>query len=236
MEERSVSNPVVPTFVHEANAEKAQAEAEQARAAARLADLQAQQVRIELDESDMRLTREYYKRDKELAGDEYHHVYRFLGDVGSASVKACIEQLQMWDRLDPKCDITIVFHSPGGDVVAGMALWDFLTEIKERHHLTTVARGYAASMAGILLQAGHVRQMGKEAWLLIHEASFGVMGSMGEVEDRVDWVRKVQGRILDIFTERSKLSRLQIRKRWARRDWWISSDEALKWGFVDEIA
>src|SRR5574341_658348 len=118
-----------------------------------------------------------------------------------------------------------------------MALWDFLLELRQRgHKLTTVARGYAASMAGILLQAGDERVIGPESWLLIHEASFGVVGSYGEVEDRVEWVKKIQARILDIFASRSKLSRSQIKRRWHRKDWWLDSDEALKLGFVDRIA
>ena len=180
--------------------------------------------------------REVYKRSREEASDLYHHVYRFVGEVSAGSVKTCMDELILWSRLDPGCDIEIIFQSPGGDTVAGMALWDVLQDLRAHgHKLTTVARGYAASMAGILLQAGDVRVMGRESWLLIHEASFGVIGSFGEVEDRVEWVRKLQNRILDIFAARSNLSRAQIKRRWHRKDWWLDSEEALKLGFIDEI-
>lgn len=231
-----MSEAAIPEYVHEANAEKARAEAEQARAAVRKTEVEILAAEYEAAASQIEMERILHKRAREKAGDEYARVYRFVGAVDSTSVKNCMAELELWSRLEPGCDITVVFNSPGGGVVEGMALWDFLQEIRERgHELTTVARGYAASMAGILLQAGDVRVIGRESWLLIHEASFGVIGSYGEVEDRVEWVKRLQERILDIFAARSKMSKTQIRRRWRRRDWWISSDDALKWGFCDRI-
>jgi len=176
------------------------------------------------------------KEKEELAGNKYHHVYAFNVSVSSASVSNCIDQLTQWHRDDPTCEIEIVFNSPGGDVVNGMALFDYMRDMRARgHKITTVTLGYAASMAGILLQAGDVRVVGREAWVLIHEASFGAGGKIGEVEDTVDWVKRIQKRILKIFAERSTLSEHQIAKRWKRKDWWLSSDECLKFGFADDI-
>lgn len=214
-------NVIKPDYVFKEEARKTKAEADKA-------EIETQRAVIELE-------REQLKRQKELATDEHYRVYRFIGEVSSTSVKSCIDTLTVWSRIDPDCSITIVFQSPGGEVVAGMALWDFLMELKEKHHLTTIARGYAASMAGILLQAGHVRVMGEQSWLLIHEASFGAVGSFGEVEDRVKWIRRIQERILEIFASRAKISKSTIKRRWHRQDWWIDSDEALKLGLIDEI-
>ena len=90
-------------------------------------------------------------------------------------------------------------------------------------------------MAGILLQAGTTRAMGSEAWLLIHEISFSAVGKIGEVEDTTEWVKRICKRVVKIFADRSKLSAAQIEKRWKRQDWWISSDDCLKWGLVDEV-
>jgi len=231
-----IPNPL-PAHVADAIAEKALAEAEQARAEAKKARYEAQGAERALREFEIKLEREEHKRARELAGDEFRRVYRFVGPVGPDSAKACMAELEAWSRLDPGCDITLIFQSPGGSIIDGMALWDFLGELRGRgHRLTTIARGYAASMAGILLQAGDERVMGRESWLLIHEASFSAMGSYGDVEDTVKWVEKIQGRILDIFAARSKLSKSQIKRRWHRKDWWIDSDEALKLGFIDRIA
>jgi ATP-dependent Clp protease protease subunit len=146
-------------------------------------------------------------------------------------------QLSTWNRTEPGSAIQIVFNSPGGEVTSGLALYDFILSLRaDGHHITTTSLGMAASMAGILLQAGDTRSMASEAWLLIHEASFGVSGSFGDVEDRVKWIERIQDRILDIFAARSNLTKGQIKRRWHRKDWWLSSDEALTLGFIDEIA
>jgi ATP-dependent Clp endopeptidase proteolytic subunit ClpP len=147
-----------------------------------------------------------------------------------------MRRLAIWHRLEPGSDIEIIFTSPGGDVISGLALFDYIQELRASgHKVTTKAQGYAASMASILLQAGDVRVMNAEAWLLIHEASFGAGGKLGEVEDTVEWVKKVSKRIKDIYAKRSSLTAPQIEQRWRRKDWWIDADEALKLGFCDEI-
>jgi len=93
----------------------------------------------------------------------------------------------------------------------------------------------AASMAGILLQAGDRRWIGHQAWLMIHRAAFGAVGKTFEIEDEVAWIKRIEARILDIFAKRSTLSKVKIKRNWDRKDWWISSDEALELGLVDEI-
>jgi len=182
-------------------------------------------------------------REVELASDRYAHLYRFTTQVSDKSVPDCINVLSAWARITPGCPIEIVFNSPGGNVIDGMALFDFLKGLEHSgHHLTTTALGIAASMAGILMQAGQTRRMGKEAWVLIHQGSFGASGSYGSVEDTVEWVKKIQERILDIFATRvaqsnasHPMSRAQIKRNWERKDWWLSSADCLKFGFVDEV-
>lgn len=177
------------------------------------------------------------------ANDHYHRVYHFIGEVKDATVESCMDRLTLWDRIDPSCDIEIVFNSPGGSVVSGMALFDHILDLRKRgHKVTTTASGVAASMAGILLQAGDVRRMGPGAWVLIHEVSGGVMGSYGDMVDRVDWIRRVQDHFLGIFADRSRdancekpLTKKDFEKNWKRKDWWLSADECLRHGIVDEV-
>lgn len=212
-----------------AEAEKFQAEARKANAEA--VGHEALAAGLELE-----LTQRLRAERRELARDEYHHVYVFDQVVGDKTVTECMHKLSEWSRNDPKCDIEIVFNSPGGSVIAGMALYDYLAALKLKGHtLTTSSLGMAASMAGILLQVGHVRKMGPEAWLLIHEGSFGASGTIGQVEDTVEWVKKIRQRILVIFAAKSTLTVKQIQSRWHRTDWWLDADEALSLGFVDEI-
>ena len=217
--------------------EKFAAEAEKARAEARKAAAEAAMAEIELAESQR-------AEAALLATDSYHHLFRFTKVVGADSVAVCINTLSRWSRIDDTeradgdepCVMQIDFTSPGGSVIDGLALFDFLQELRRKgHRITTRGIGYAASMAGILLQAGDLRVMAPESWLLIHEASFGAGGKIGEVEDTVEWVKRIQKRILRIFAERSNLSVGQISNRWRRKDWWISSEEALRFGLVDEV-
>ncbi len=175
----------------------------------------------------------------ELAADRHWHVYTFNKPVTESTVRECINQLTSWVRkasTDEKVEIEIIFNSPGGSIVDGFALYDFIRGLGvQGHTITTSALGMAASMAGVLLQAGTTRIMGRQSWLMIHEASFGAVGKIGEVEDTVEWVKKVQDRILDIFAEKSTLSKAKIKSRWTRKDWWLSAEEALDLGFIDEI-
>jgi ATP-dependent protease ClpP protease subunit len=98
-------------------------------------------------------------------------------------------------------------------------------------------------MAGVLLQAGSERVMGREAWMLIHEASFLAMGKMGEVTDTVEWVKRLCERITNIFADKAatktgkspKAIKAFIKKNWTRKDWWISAEEALEYGFCDRV-
>jgi len=109
-----------------------------------------------------------------------------------------------------------------------------------------IVRGMAASMAGILLQSASHRVVGREAWVLIHRAAFGAMGKSFEIEDRVEWVKRVEQRIIDIFAERAAqakeagtaeapLTRAKIKKNWERKDWWLTSEECIRYGVADEI-
>lgn len=219
-----------------AEAEKAKAEAAKADAEAR--KLVAEAARVESDLSIALINQRKAERAEreELTGNRYFHLYHFMAAVSESSVKTCMEQLNIWRRLEPGCPIEIIFTSPGGSVIDGMVLYDYLQVLRrDGHEITTGALGMAASMAGILLQAGDVRWMGHEAWVLLHEGSFGAVGTVAQVEDTVEWVKKIQKRILDIFASRAKVSKSFIQGRWRRKDWWLGSDECLKYGFVDEI-
>lgn len=216
---------------HEANeaklraeAAKALAEADKARAEARQAVIAAEQ-----EEDDER---------RRKAADDFHHVYRFSGDVSESSVQRCMKKLTEWHRLDPGCNIEIIFSSPGGSIWDGVELFDFLRGLSEEgHRVVTGGIGMAASMAGILLQAGDHRWMGNECWVLIHRAAFIAWGQTQDVEDRVELIKRIEKRIIDIFVTRSggKLTANKIKRNWERKDWWLNSAECLEYGLVDEV-
>jgi ATP-dependent Clp endopeptidase proteolytic subunit ClpP len=194
--DKEAENPERPLEPEEKD--KLRAETAKLLAEQREAEAKARTAEIELAKAE-----EIYRREK-LADDFKHRRYHFDEAVGSQSVNKCMKQLEIWHREDPKAALDLVFSSPGGSVIDGMELFDYVTALRKTHKVTTYAYGMAASMAGILLQSGDVRVCGPQAYILIHEVSFGASGKFGEVEDEVKFVKKIQGRVLDIFAERCK--------------------------------
>lgn len=164
------------------------------------------------------------------------HVYTFYAGVDQESVAQCMAELGVWSRRDPGAPITVIFNSPGGSVLDGLALFDYLRQLRRLgHDVTTVALGRAASMGAVLLQAGTRRVIGENAFLLIHEVSNTSVGKVSELEDGVDFTRRLQKRLRSILAERSALTEAQIQRRWARKEWWVDADEAVGLGLADEI-
>jgi ATP-dependent protease ClpP protease subunit len=217
------------------------AEAQAAESQATLFEAETRVQVAEAEQQEIVLRAKQRVEKDELAKNAHNHVYVFDQPVGESSVKACIDQLTAWTRQTPGCAIEIQINSPGGDVVEGFALIDFLSDLRQKgHEIDIVTLGMAASMAGVILQAADNRIMGKNSILLIHEASFGAVGSYGEVEDRIKLVDIFHERILSIFAERAqpinnKTTKAFIKRNWNRKDWWLSADSALKLGFVDQV-
>jgi len=210
------------TRKNQAEARKTEAEANKAESEAREAEIKAYDAEFS-----------FRKRQSD---DDYAHLYRFDGEVSTSSVKKCMTKISEWSRMTPKCEMEIVFSSPGGSIIDGFELFDFIQELRSRgHRVTTGSLGMAASMAGVLLQAGDHRWVGHQSWIMIHRAAFGAYGKTFEIEDEVKFVRRIEERILDLFETRSKLTKRKIKRNWDRKDWWISADEALEIELVDEI-
>lgn len=245
-------NGVRPEFLDRAEAAKLDAEALQHQAEAAKATAEARKMEAEALEAEHKarlaqiaLEREEHKRRKELVADEYF--YRFLLDeaIGDASVKKAIKQLAEWERMAGGNPITVevVIDSPGGSVFDGFHLLDYIRDMQRRGHtVNTTALGMAASMGGVLLQVGDTRRMSSNSMMLIHEAQFMAFGSWGNVVDEVELVRKMHDRILELFATRAKqakgtraMTKAQIKRKWHRKDWWLTAQEAERYGFVDEV-
>jgi ATP-dependent Clp endopeptidase proteolytic subunit ClpP len=221
---------------NEAEAERSIAEARKASAEARKASAEAEECELDVRSASIKVRKAEREERDLLAGDEYYHIYRFIGHVDGSSVEKCMSKLTQWSRLNPGCDIEVIFHSPGGAVIAGLALFDFLRSLSDSgHKITTGATGMAASMGGILIQSGDHRWMSAEAWYMIHRAAFGAAGKVYEIEDEVEWVKRIEKRIIKIFSSRSTLTPRRIKRNWDRKDWWLDSDQCLEMGLVDEV-
>lgn len=175
-------------------------------------------------------------RTEENASADSQRILDFVTEVNDPSVYRAISALSQW-RVKAKTPITIRFNTPGGDLVAGMALYDYIILVRnEGIVVNTVALGMAASMGGVLLQAGTTRYIAPGAWIMVHEVSADVYGKLSEIADTTKWVEKTQDKLAEILAERSIYTKAQIKVKWKKRDWWIDAPTAVKVGFADEIA
>lgn len=200
------------------------------------AKLERQAAKLELQARTLELEERQYVYGQKKARSDRHGRFMFFGGVGSNSVSECIGELQWWHRQNPEQPFEIVLNSPGGDVLHGLALYDDLIALRDQgHHITITVRGMAASMGGILLQAGDERVVGKNSHILIHEISTGAVGKLSEIEDEAAFCEKLSKQLLEILAERSTLTPTQIKRRWRKTDWWITAEEAVEYGFADRI-
>jgi ATP-dependent Clp endopeptidase proteolytic subunit ClpP len=192
-------------------------------------DLEIEKLQIEVEGE-----RRYEDRARAEADEAY--IYPFYGAVDKNSVNNCMQKLGLWARREPGCKITIILNSPGGSVTDGLALYDFLRELSAAgHHIEVVALGMAASMGGILLQAGDTRVIGSNAFMLIHEVSTIALGSVSDIEDEQKFVKRLQDKCVNILAEKSNMTPTQIKRVWKRKDVWMDSAEVLEKGFADQV-
>src|SRR5258705_13679030 len=145
-----------------------------------------------------------------------------------------IAQLLFLQMEDSKKDISIYINSGGGVVTAGLAIYDtmqFLT-----CDVTTYCLGMAASMAAVLLCAG---TKGKRFALpnsdiMIHQVHGGAQGQASDVGRQVDYMLKLQKRIIRIIAQHTGKSEEQVRGD-SDRDYYMSAEEAKAYGLVDEV-
>jgi ATP-dependent Clp endopeptidase proteolytic subunit ClpP len=199
------------------------------RAELEMRKLAAETARAELD---LEVAR---RREIEAEADaDRARTYTFYSDVDAEAVRRCLADLGQWSRRDPGAPITVIFNSPGGSVLDGLALFDYLRRLRAQgHEVTTVAIGRAASMGAVLLQAGDRRLIGENTFLLVHEVSHTSIGKVSEMEDSVEFSRRLQKRLLSILASRAALTEAQIQRRWARKDWWLDAAEAVELGLAD---
>lgn len=200
-----------------------------ARAKLDLTRTQLRTAEFDLAKKERDLARERASADENLT-------YTFYDGVTDESIKPSLAKLGEWNRRFPGKPITVIVNSPGGSVLAGLALYDFLQKLRgDGHHVTIICVGMAASMGGILLQAGDKRLIGANARVLIHAVSGGTTGTVHAMEDRVGFSRSLWESLKNILAARSVLSAEEIEERAHRKDWWLSAQEAIDLGFADDM-
>lgn len=222
--------------LREAQTENVRIETELLRAKQRQVELEtrAQQYQIEHDLPRMQL---------EQATDTYNRVYNFVSDVHDGSVANCVQTTAAWARLSNR-PIVVRYNSPGGDVYAGLALYDHLRALdtvglgKGPAPIVTVASGMSASMAGILTQAGSRRIIAPNAHFMVHEVaewSLFKVSSASQAQDEAVLLRRLNDRLYGILAGRSNISVKDIEAKSKYKEWWLDAEEAIAVGFFDEI-
>ena len=175
----------------------------------------------------------------ERAYDIYSRLLReniiFLGGpIDDQIANIIIAQLLFLQSEDPKKDITLYVNSPGGVVTAGLAIVDTMNNIKNQ--VSTVCVGLAASMGAVILSAG---EKGKRfalpnAEVMIHQPLGGVEGQAADIEITAKNILKTRENLNKLLAKNTGQTLSKIEKD-VDRNYWMSSDEAKKYGIVDKV-
>ena len=159
----------------------------------------------------------------------------FLGCPIDDDVANIIQaQLLFLDSNGYDTDISLYINSPGGGVYAGLGIYDTMQTISSDVH--TICTGLAASMASVLLAAGTPgkRSCLQHSRVMIHQPMGGAEGQASDIEITAREILKLKDELYQILAEHTGKPFKQIVKD-ADRDYWMTSEEALKYGMIDEI-
>lgn len=156
-------------------------------------------------------------------------------DVNEHSASILVAQLLFLESQGNE-DISFFINSPGGVVTAGMAIYDTMQFIKP--DVATIVMGQACSMGSLLATAGTPgkRKMLPNARHMIHQPSGGARGQATDMMIQVDEILKMKKTLTEIYvTHNSKGKTFDELSKDMERDYFLSADEALAYGLIDEI-
>lgn len=177
----------------------------------------------------------------ERAYDIYSRLLRdrviFLGsDVNEHSANLIIAQMLFLENQDPNKDIIFYVNSPGGSVYDGLAIIDTMNYVK--CDIQTVGVGMQASMGAVLLSNGTKgkRLILPNSKVMIHQpwSTGRDRASVTEMEITLREMQDIKKRLVDILAKNTGQSRDKVEKD-ADRDFWMSAEEATKYGIVDKV-
>lgn len=156
------------------------------------------------------------------------------GEVTDQSASIIMAQLLFLESEDPKKDIYLYINSPGGSVSAGMGIYDTMNYIKP--DVSTVCCGLAASMGAFLLCSG---AKGKRICLpnsevMIHQPLGGTQGQATEMEIACKHILRTKEKLNKIIADNCGKPYDEVVAA-TDRDNWLSAQEALDFGLIDEI-
>lgn len=181
--------------------------------------------------------------EKSQFGERAYDIYSRLlndriiflgGPIDDNVANLVIAQLLFLDHEDSKKDISLYINSPGGSVTAGLAIIDTMNFIKS--DVSTICVGIAASMGALILSSG---KKGKRFSLpnsevMIHQVMGGAEGQASDIAINAKHILRTKDTLNKILADNTGKKFEQVEKD-SDRDYWMTSDEAKKYGIVDEI-
>ena len=176
--------------------------------------------------------------NREVAYDLYSRLLEdriiFLsGEINDQTANLIISELLYLDAKNHD-DIYMYINSPGGSVTSGMAIYDTMNYIKS--DVKTICVGLAASMAAFLLSSGTKgkRCALKNADIMIHQPLGGIKGQASDMKIACDRIMKIKTKLNHILAANTNQPLKKITKD-TDRDYYLNSDEAKKYGLIDQI-
>ena len=159
----------------------------------------------------------------------------FLGSsINDQVANIIVAQLLFLDADDPDREIYLYINSPGGSVYAGLAIYDTMNHL--RAPVSTYCVGMASSMGALLLASGRKgkRNVLPNSRIMLHQPSSGYQGTAADIEIAAKEILGTRERLNRILAERTGQTLKKINAD-VDRDRWMSAEEAVKYGLVDQV-
>jgi ATP-dependent Clp protease protease subunit len=156
------------------------------------------------------------------------------GAVEDGMASLVVAQLLFLEAENPKKEISMYINSPGGVVTSGMAIYDTMQFV--RPPIATLCIGQAASMGSLLLAAGEkgMRHALTNARIMLHQPSGGFQGQASDIERHAEDIVKMKRRLEEIYVKHTGKDKQTI-ERTLDRDYFMTAEEAKKFGLVDSV-
>jgi ATP-dependent Clp protease, protease subunit len=156
------------------------------------------------------------------------------GQVEDSMAASINMQLLFLEAENPKKEISMYINSPGGVVTAGLSIYDTMQFI--RCPVATIVMGQAASMGSVLAVAGKkgMRYALPNASIMVHQPSGGYQGQVTDIMIHARHVERIKNRMTEIYMKHTGRTFKEVEDA-LERDNFMTAEEALKWGHIDEI-
>ncbi|MEM9581861.1 MAG: ATP-dependent Clp protease proteolytic subunit [Pseudomonadota bacterium] len=156
------------------------------------------------------------------------------GPVHDGMSQLIVAQLLHLEAENPSKDISMYINSPGGVVTAGLSIYDTMQYIRPK--VSTLIVGQAASMGSLLACAGEagMRFALPNSRIMVHQPSGGYQGQATDIMIHAEETKKLKGKLNEIYAKHTGQTVKAVEKA-LERDNFMSPEEALEWGHIDEI-